>query len=177
MDAKILEQKQNTAAAAWREKNSKPAPPTAEEKREYALRGLEKMLAVITPERAARASKLIEEARDHLQRHTVALAELAESPSPHAILREAAEAVGEKLIKHIGGFRDLADAVEYVERKWPLTDARARAAAAHTRRNTLNTVAHRELAAFWEKCERAACIVTGRNSDRELVEIIRVGQL
>jgi len=176
-ERRVAEDKQTERFEAYQRKHAPPPPPTDAERREFAVRGLERLARQLRGRDVEHVHKLLDEARDHLQKHTVAKAELAELESPQTILREHAATVAGKLMKNIGGFVDENEAIGFVLRFWPITAARVEAAKMTNLQSKLGRSANHALKGFWSAIERGACLATNKPSNEALRECVRAGQL
>lgn len=113
-----------------------------------------------------RADKLEVIANEAAELHTRYLEQTAKLSDPKPdLLREAAEPVAAKLQKVIGGFDDAEQAVGFVLRFWPLTEARRRV----TLQGDTYAAACRERTMigrkFWDTVERGAAMAHGESRD------------
>lgn len=176
-ERRAAEEKTAAKHAEWVAKHTPPPPLTVEQRAEAALLGLERIKKTIRRDVCAKVEKLMAEAREHLEQHTLAKAMYSEQTPPAEILRAAADPIAAKLQKAVGGFDTDDEAVEFVTRTWPLKSARIEATKASDYLSKVGKQANTEQQAFWRCIETAACLATGKASNEATRAAIDAGLL
>lgn len=179
--AREVDRKITERFEAWqRKQTAKPTLSTAE-RREAAIRGLERALQALRRSgdtaKASKGEKLLAEARTHLARHIQTAAAYQEAPTAERILRDAAAPIAATLQKTIGGFEDAEEAIQFVLRSWPLQSARVTAARAADHLTKLSLRANDAQQSFWFAIEAAAALVVPKTGSASVGQLVYMGSL